>query len=136
MVTMERRVGRLVEVRVQGGAPKSTLRFARIIALANEVGPEAKVVVCADAREAPQLTPDGAAELAKVQLAARARVERAITLVAPRATQVMIHERVRDEGAGRAVVEVARTVEQAVELLRPHLTSAELVRLKQFLDGK
>jgi hypothetical protein len=134
MVTMERRVGRLVEIRVTG-EPDATM-FGRVIALANEVGPDAKVILCSDIREAQTLTTERADRLATIQRATRERVERAVTLVSDRPVQHLVAERVRDMGPGRGVAHVAKTPAEAIALLDPLLTPAERTRLRQFLDGK
>ena len=135
MMTMERRVGRLVEIRVKG-EPDAKPAFGRVIQLANELGPDAKVVICSDIREAPGVSMERADRLATLQRATRERVERAVMLVSERAVQLLGAERVRDKGAGREVVHIARTPAEAIALLRPLLIPAELNRLKQFLDGK
>jgi hypothetical protein len=135
MVTIERRVGRLVEIRVKGD-PGVKPPFGRVIKLANELGPDAKVVICSDIREADSVSMERADRLAILQRATRERVERAVMLVGERAVQLLVAERVRDTGAGREVVHVARTPAEAVAILQPLLVAAELTRLKQFLDGK
>jgi hypothetical protein len=135
MMTFERRVGRLVEIRVQGD-PDTKLPFARVLQLANELGPDAKVVICADIRAASQVSMERADRLATLQRAMRPRVERGVMLVGERAVQLLVAERVRDTGAGRQIVHIARTPAEAVAILQPLLIPAELTRLKQFLDGK
>ena len=135
MLSIERRVGRLVEIRVTG-EPEAKLMLARVIALANEVGPDAKVVICSDTRRAPPLTSERAERLATLQRATRERVERAVTLVGDRPMQQVVAERVRDLGPGREVAHVAKSVTETLGLLDPVLTPAERVRVRQFLDGK
>jgi hypothetical protein len=135
MMTIERRAGRLVEIRVKG-EPDARPPFGRVIQLANEIGPDAKVVICADIREALRASIERADRLAILQRATRERVERGVMLVGERAVQLLVAERVREKGAGREVVHIARTPAEALALLQPLLVPAELTRLKQFLDGK
>lgn len=132
MVTYERKVGRLVEIRVRG--ERDVTQFGRVIALANELGPDAKVIICNDARGAAPLSREEAAKLATLMLASRERVEQSVTLVSDRDVLVRQTERVRTDA--RVDNAIVRTPEDAIASLAPALNTAELARLKRFLaDG-
>jgi len=130
MVTYERRVGRLVEIRVRG--ERDVSQFGRVFALANELGPGAKVIICNDARGAAPLSAEDAGKLATLMLATRERVEHAVTLVGERELALRQAERVR--GEARTGHPVVRTPAEAIAALEPVLNPAELARLKQFLS--
>jgi hypothetical protein len=132
MVTFERRVGRLVEIRTKG-AQDPAHYFGRVIALANELGPTAQVIVCADQRDADLPAPAVADQVGKIILAARPRILRHATLVGE--TEIFFRQAVRVRNLGEEYKGV-RTPRVAVAWLEPALNDAELARLKQFLDGR
>jgi hypothetical protein len=137
MVTFERRVGRLVEIRVLPGGGGNVMTFARVIALANELGPDAKVFVVADVRKAPRaMSPEENQKLALAVKAQRERVIRAVTLVGEQPAQAINAERVVDLGPGRDIAQVTRSPAETIAALKPLLDPTEMARLKQFLDGK
>jgi hypothetical protein len=130
MITYARKTGRLVEIRIDGPYEKG--RFGRVIALANELGPDAKVVVCSDMRKVAVLSAEQEQSLATVMRAHMERVELGVLLVGAREAQRRTANRVQG-GTGSASVEVVRTVDEALALLGPLLNAAELARAKQFL---
>jgi hypothetical protein len=133
MTTIERRVGRLVELRPRG-APDSKPSFGRVFALANELGPDAKVVVCIDAREADPISAGHIARIRTAQLAGRERIERIVTVVDDDLSRKLQVERI-GEGVNEELYVIARSPQEAVQILTPLLNPAELARLKQFLAG-
>ena len=129
MVSYRRNVGRLVEIRVRG--ERDVSQFGRVIALANELGPNEKVVICNDARGAPPLNPEEAAALATIMRATRERVQVGVMLVA---APINFSQAQRVQDDSHADAGVVRTPEEAIARLAPHLNAAELARLKQFLS--
>ena len=129
MVTYERRVGRLVEVRIVG---EIDFRFSRLIALANDLGPDAKIVVCSDVRKASVPNLDLVSKIATAQLASRDRIILRVVLIGEGAVWTHIADRV-SEGS-ESVTEIVRTPEAAIARLATVLNSAELARAKQFLE--
>lgn len=131
MTTIERRVGRLVELRARG-APDAKPMFGRVFALANELGRDAKVVLCIDARESDPVSADEVSRIRNAQLAGRERILRVVSVVGDSPLRMMRAERIR-EGLDSDFFSIAKTPAEAVALLEPILTAAELARLKQFL---
>ncbi len=130
MFTIERRVGRLIEMRVVGAA--DFVAFGKVIALANEVGPDAQVVVCADVRRGNLVTPEQAAKIATIIRGTRTRLACSITLVGDNVPLERTVNRVAQQ-ADPDFVETVRTPEEVVSRLTPLLNPAELARLKLFL---
>jgi hypothetical protein len=131
MVTIERKVGRLVEIRPRG-ATEAHPGFGRVIALANELGRDAKVLLCIDARQADPVSAAEQARIRTAQLAGRERIERIVTVVGDDPLHAMQTARL-NEGHRDDFALTARTPAEAVELLADLLNPAELARLKQFL---
>ena len=130
MVTYERRVGRLVEVRIVGGM--DDFRFSRLIALANDLGPDAKIVVCSDVRKASLPKLEVVTRIATAQLASRERIALRVALIGDGAVWAHIADRI-SEGS-ESVTEIVRTPEDAIARLATVLDGAELARARQFLQ--
>jgi hypothetical protein len=131
MTTIERHVGRLVEIRARGPRDPRPM-FGRVFALANELGTDSKVILCIDARETEPVAADEVARIRNAQLAGRGRVELLLTVVGDNPLLSMQAARI-NEGLDKKIALIAKTPAEAVELLQPILTAAELARLKQFL---
>jgi hypothetical protein len=133
MVTFERRVGRLVEIRDDGGpAPPGMPKFGQVLALADEVGPGAMVVVCADMRRAKPLTAEQSEQVALAIRVSLTRVERGATLLPEQMIAGRQFERVYGE-SHRGFGPLARTPQEAIDALDPVLTAQERARLRAFL---
>ena len=131
MITIERKVGRLVEVRVDGEPDMK--QFGRVIALANEVGPDAKVVVLVDTRQVTTLSPEYVEKLGLMIRSSAQRLEQAVVL--RRASPIK-------DARSAQIARVAGTVPQqfvdepaqALAALKPLVNAAELARARAFLD--
>jgi hypothetical protein len=133
-ITVERRVGRLVEVRVAGTpVDADAIRFrSAIIALAARLKDGEKLVSCSDLRK---LRPRAAARVDEVITAMRAsnaRTERAALIVPDDAVAGAQVRRIVEEGHLPAR-KIVLTPAEAIAWLEPVLTPAELVRLRKFL---
>jgi hypothetical protein len=133
MVTFERRVGRLVEIRVRppdsGGSPP----FGKVIALANEVGPDALVVVISDLRLSKVVTPERAALIGQAIRISQSRVERAATLLAATGVARIQNRHIGDEAHREDLHRAVDNVAAATAWLAPVLDAAERARLQAFL---
>ncbi len=129
MVTFERRVGRLVEVRIVG---EIDFRHSSLIALANELGPDAKIVVCADVRNASVPKLELVTRIATAQLASRERIALRVALIGEGPVWAPIADRISEGSA--SVTELVRTPEDAIARLATVLNTAELARARQFLE--
>ena len=129
MVSYERRVGRLVEVRIVGAM--DDFRFSRLIAHANDLGPDAKIVVCTDVRKASLPNLEVLTRIATAQLASRERIALRVVLIGDGAVWAHIADRV-SEGS-ESFTEIVRTPEDAIARLATVLNPAELARARQFL---
>jgi hypothetical protein len=132
VITYERRAGRLVEIRPRGEFDLST--FGRVIALANELGPDAKVVALVDARAAAPLSPEQRKKLATVQRGSRERIELEIVLLPEGASRMMTMDRLRVESGLQQ--RIVFSPDDALAELRQLLSAAELTRARQFLEEK
>jgi hypothetical protein len=131
MMTIARHVGRLVEMREDGEpGPANRNQFGRVIALANELGPDAKVFVLTDVRRAKAMPTFEAIEQIATRITATAmRVDLAVLLIRPDPARIIATGRMRQ--SVRAVTfEVAKSPAEAMALLAPKLDPAELARLK------
>jgi hypothetical protein len=128
--TIERKVGRLVEIRASGRLDVSG--FGRVIALANEVGHAAKVVGITDARQGEMLSPSEGQTLATLMRANMSRVELWVILVGERDIRLHVGDHLQ-QAVGSPAVRVAGSVHEAIGLLAPLLDVAELARAQQFL---
>jgi hypothetical protein len=131
MTTIERHVGRLVELRAVGPRDPKPM-FGRVFALANELGTESKIILCVDVRESDPVGADEVSRIRTALVAGRGRVDKLITVVGEKKLRMMQTERI-NEGLDSEVALIARTAEEAVQLMTPFLTPEELTRLKQFL---
>ena len=134
MVTFARNTGRLVEIRDDGVSRTGAGRvpFTRILTLADELGPNAKVIVCADLRLARPIAPEHADKVGLVVRTSLTRVERGVTLLPSAAVAGMQFGRVFGE-AHRGIGTIVGTVQQALDALDDVLTAAERLRLRAFL---
>jgi hypothetical protein len=134
VINYARKVGRLLEIRVSG--EHKTNQFGRQIALAKEVGPEAKLVVCADWREADvqSQSREFIEQLTTIFRINAPRTEAGVCLVGNE-HHVRVIGRIKQD-VPQINVSVARTVDEALAVLKPRLNAAELARAKQFLDEK
>jgi hypothetical protein len=130
VISFARKVGRLIEIRVEGrGDTAST--FGRLIALANELGPDARVVACWDVRAvqpAPAQHHENVANA--IRLTAR-RLERGAVLAGEGLAATQVERTVA--AVANPGLRAVRTVADAVAWLEPALNPAELARLKLFL---
>jgi hypothetical protein len=131
-ITFERKVGRLVEIRTVGA--QDAKQYARVIALANELGPDAKVVVLVDVRKADLLSKDAGEKLGLLVRTSAQRVMRAVVVRATGVFREMSSERIARE-SGSTDQQFVTTNEEALAALAPVLNAAELARAKQFLEG-
>jgi hypothetical protein len=131
MMSIERKVGRLVEIRV-GGEPDMK-QFGRVIALANEVGPDAKVVVIVDARQVTTMSQEYVEKLGLMIRSSAQRLEQAVAL--RRASPIKDARSAQlTRIAGPVPQQFTDDVAQAMAALKPLLNAAELARAKQFLE--
>jgi hypothetical protein len=134
VVTFERRVGRLVEIRDDGEPMRQGLpRFGRVIQLADEVGKGAQVIICADMRRARVLPAEATDQIALAIRTSLTRVELGVTILPEAAVAARQFERIFAAGHGGRGPILATTAE-AIAALDPILNAAERVRLRAFLD--
>jgi hypothetical protein len=131
MMEYARKVGRLVEIRVRGAPDIKSI--GRTIALANELGPDAKVVVCNDWRQGDVVPGVQVEKLITLIRSHSQRAEAGVLVVGEKLHEVLFGERVKRSFSH---IEIARSVDEALVFLKPHLNAAELARAKQFLDEK
>jgi hypothetical protein len=134
VVTFERRVGRLVEIRDDGNRPASGLPpFGRVIALADELGRDAQVIVCADMRLGKVMPQEIADKVALAVRTSLTRVERGVTLLPADGIAARQFARIFGEGHGDDRGPMLHTSDEAIAALDPLLHAAERVRLRAFL---
>jgi hypothetical protein len=131
VVTYERRVGRLLEIRIVGEHKVES--FGRPIALAKELGPDAKVVVIADWRKAELQNREQIDRLITAMRGHAQRVEQGV-LLAESGHHAMLAERIKQNAL--VPIAVVRSIAEALAQLKPVLDAAELTRAKQFLEEK
>ena len=132
MITIERKVGRLVEIRVVGQPEMK--QFGRVIALANEVGPDSKVVVLVDVRKAIGMTPE---YVEKLGLMIRSSAQRVAQAVVVRGGGGLVKYAASAKVARVAGPVAQRFVdgpEDALAALSPVVDAAELARARRFLE--
>jgi hypothetical protein len=135
MVTIERNVGRLVEIRDRGTTSAADLSpFARVIALARELGPDATVALIVDLRSAERRPPEQSEQLVKIIRANSGRTERAAVVVGDSPAMARQTQRMSDKVAIDAH-RVVHSRDEALAWLDPVLDLPERTRLRQFLDG-
>jgi hypothetical protein len=131
MLSIERKVGRLVEIRAAGEPDMK--QFGRVIALANEVAPDAKVVVLVDARQVTTMSQEYVEKLGLMIRSSAQRLEQAV--VVRRASPIKDARSAQlTRVAGPVPQQFTDDPAQALAALAKLVNPAELARAKQFLE--
>jgi hypothetical protein len=135
MFTFARRVGRLVEIQDDGEPvpPGTQPQFARVLQLADELGPGAKIVVCNDQRRGRAVTHEQAGRITLAVRGSLTRVERSAVLLPTATVAARQMERIHGEAHGDDNHR-CRTPQEVYAWLDPVLTPEERTRLRQFLE--
>ncbi len=137
MFSAEKKVGRLIEVRVRGPIGDQEVAGFRghFIDVLRDMRPDDKIVAVADFRGARPVAPPIAGLIVNLLRATNHRMERGAVVISDEPVGRMQAQRILDEARhpGR---KLCLTVADAVDWMRPTLTVAELGRLQRFLaDG-
>lgn len=136
MYTLERKVGRLFEMRVEGTGDRDGMRAFqhRIIEIVPTLGRDEKFVLITDLRTAGVLPADLAAEMLVMMRATHARLERAAVLIGPGDSARLLQTRRMIEEAHFEARKLFTDRREASAYLAPALTAAESARLEKFFD--
>jgi hypothetical protein len=136
MYSIERRAGRLIEVRQIAPAPLTldeVVSFREAVRRMIDASAEA-VVLCADMRQAALFAPEAAEEIEALMKSINPKLERsAIVLSSERATMALQIERLV-RAAGAASRRTFRSPGPAAAWLAEVLDAAEQARLATFLE--
>jgi hypothetical protein len=105
-----------------------------MVTFERRVGPDAKMAVLADVRRADLLSKEAGEKLGLPVRTSAQRVERAVVVRAEGPLREMSSQRIARE-SGSTDQHFVTNVREALAVLTPVLTSAELARAKQFLEG-
>jgi hypothetical protein len=136
MITLERTVGRLFELRMDGPANRESQRIfqRRVLEVVPTLEPDKKYVMIVDQRTAGLLPLDLTSDMLLLMRAAHARTERVAVLTDPNDAAKLLQSRRLIEEANFEARKLFTDRREAAVYLAPVLDVAERARLEKFLD--